>query len=51
MNFEKIAEAMNMIEWELQKGPVNYEELNDLRKMLLYKAMHIETMQIHERAA
>lgn len=43
MNWEQIAVAMNLIEQEIQKGTP--DELEDLRKALLFKTWAIEQKQ------
>lgn len=45
MNWEQVAVAMNIIEQEIQKGGTP-EEMEDLRKTLLFKAWAIEQKQV-----
>lgn len=44
MNWEQIATALNLIEHEIQNKP-SPEDLEQLRKILLFKAFSIEQKQ------
>lgn len=51
MNDKRIQEALKMIDEQIMVSPVNYTELEDLRKALMFKIYFIEQIQVQQVAA